>query len=128
MTAVVLGSAVEGTLYTLTCVRSLSLEFWCAVVVQIVQCGLNVTAYPNYVLCSPFIHSVCTVMLTPEMHLFSHVIGTIRVSHNYQIKHSERLLGVQSQERGLVLPSSDAVMINVPLRLWCWLHVIFLLC
>lgn len=97
-------------------------------VIQIVQCGLNLTAYRYYVLCSLFIQNVCTVMLTTEMHLFSHVIGTIRVSHKYQVKHSERWLGVQSQERGLVLSSFDAVMINVPLRLWCWLHVIILLC
>jgi len=100
---------------------------WRAVVVHIVQCGLNVTAYHYYVLCSSFVQNMCTVMLTLEMHLFLHIIGTIRVSHKYQVNHYERWLGVQSQDRGLILLSSD-VMINVPLRLWCWLHVIFLLC
>jgi len=128
MTALVLGSAIEDSLYTLTCVRSSSLEFWCAAVVKIVQCGLNVTVYRYYVLYIPFIQNVGTVMLTPEIHLFSHIIGTIRVSYNYQVKHSERWMGVQFQEWDVLLSSSDAVMISVPLRLWSWLHVIFLLC
>jgi hypothetical protein len=64
MTAVVLGSAIEDILYALTFIKNLSLEFWCAVVVQIVQCGLNITAYRYYALCSPFIQNVCAIMLT----------------------------------------------------------------
>jgi len=58
MMAVVLGSAIEDILYTLTFIKSLSLEFWCAVVVQIVQCGLNINSLP--LLCSvQSVHPEC---------------------------------------------------------------------